>query len=146
MRYVLKNATEADRAFAEHVHEECYRDVVTNQFGAWDSAVQKQFFDQKWQPGSYSIILSGNESVGVLSVRRNPDHLFLSEIQILPAHQGKGIGSEIVGDILDRGRQQKLPVRLQVLHRSPARRLYERLGFTRYGQSETHFLYEKSCA
>lgn len=144
MRYDLRKATEADRAFAKHVHDTCYRDVVTHQFGAWDSALQSRFFDQKWQPESYSIIICENQAIGVLSVHHNPDYLFLSEIQILPSHQGKGIGSTIVGEILDRGHQQELPVRLQVLHCSPARRLYERLGFIRYGQTETHLLYEKS--
>src|SRR5437870_10450364 len=121
MRYTLKRATNADRAFAERLHEECYRDVVTRQFGAWDSAVQSRFFEQKWQPEHYSIIMFEDEAIGVLAVHDGPDHLLLSEIQICPSHQGRGIGSAIVVDLIERGRKQKISLRLQVLPCSRAR-------------------------
>ena|ERR1051326_1802850 len=68
MRYTLKRATNADRAFAERLHEECYRDVVRCQFGAWDSAVQSRFFEQKWQPEHYCIIMFEEEAIGVLAL------------------------------------------------------------------------------
>src|SRR5207249_11192493 len=75
-----------------------------------------------------SIIMFENEAIGVLAVHDGPDHLLLSEIQICPSHQGRGIGSAIVAGLIERGRKQKISVRLQVLRCSRARALYERLG------------------
>ncbi len=43
---------------------------------------------------------------------------------------GCGIGSAVLRGVLDRADAERIPVRLDVLQGSPARRLYERHGFT----------------
>ena len=142
---VLRQATDIDRRFAEHVREQCYRDVVIRQFGAWNPEVQKRFFEEKWRPEHYSIIMFENEPIGVVAIYEKHDHLWLSEIQILPSHQGRGIGSAILADLIARARAQTLPLRLQVLRCSRAQGLYQRFGFICYGRTESHLLFEKSC-
>ena len=62
---------------------------------------------------------------------RHPDRIEIRHIEILPEFQGKGLGSQIIRDILAEGRKAGLPVTLTVLSLNPARRLYERLGFKR---------------
>jgi ribosomal protein S18 acetylase RimI-like enzyme len=67
--------------------------------------------------------------------------LFLAYVAILPAFQGRGVGTAIVRDLVEEARAQDLPVTLQVLKENPgARRLYERLGFAVTGENETSHL------
>jgi ribosomal protein S18 acetylase RimI-like enzyme len=44
----------------------------------------------------------------------------------------------MVGSLLATARDRGVPVRLQVFRESPAVRFYERLGFRRTGETETH--------
>jgi GNAT superfamily N-acetyltransferase len=145
MRYSLREAKPNDRAFAEALHERCYKDVVIRQFGAWDPEFQKQSFERKWRPDHYQIIVYHGADVGVLSEERRPDHLFLSEIQIDPSVQNQGIGTEILTDLFAWACSLGVPVRLQVLRLSRAIALYQRLGFRCYEQTDTHLLFETAA-
>ncbi|KUZ75435.1 GCN5 family acetyltransferase [Burkholderia ubonensis] len=75
------------------------------------------------------IICDGAESIGLLKLSRAPDEWHLHQIQILPAHQGKGIGNAVLRDVLADATRAGVPVSLSVLQGNPARRLYEQLGF-----------------
>jgi ribosomal protein S18 acetylase RimI-like enzyme len=77
-----------------------------------------------------SVIEIEGERAGRLRVVRAPDHVELAGIQLLPAHQGHGIGTHLVEQIVTDARKAGLPVRLSVEKDNPrARALYERLGF-----------------
>jgi ribosomal protein S18 acetylase RimI-like enzyme len=80
----------------------------------------------------------------VLQFTVKGDHLFLATVALLPEHQGRGIGTDLVNMVLAEGRRHNLPVRLQVLKVNRARKLYERLGFKAYGESETHVHMERA--
>jgi GNAT superfamily N-acetyltransferase len=145
MRYLLREAKPSDRAFAETMHERCYRDVVIRQFGTWDPEFQKRSFEHKWHPEHYQIFVYRNADVGVLAEERKPGHLFLSEIQIDPSVQNQGIGTEILTDLFRRACSFGVPVRLQVLRCSRAVVLYERVGFRCCGRTDTHLFFERTC-
>lgn len=73
------------------------------------------------------------------------DHVMVGKIELLPAFQRQGIGTLLMTRILGAAEARQVPVRLQVLRtNTPARRLYERLGFTVTGQTETHFQMERT--
>ena len=145
MKYSLRQATYGDRPFAELLHEQCYREVVIRQFGGWDPAVQQQFFDRKWQPDQYRVIVLDGAAVGLLAVHQQSDQLYLSDIQIHPSRQNQGIGSAILTDLLEQARTLGVPLRLQVLQANRARAFYEKLGLVCYGQTDTHLFFEQRC-
>lgn len=74
--------------------------------------------------------------IGMIKVTREPRGLRIVQLQLLPEHQGRGIGGALVGRVLERARAQGHPVLLSVLHANPAQRLYRRLGFSVVGQDE----------
>jgi ribosomal protein S18 acetylase RimI-like enzyme len=61
---------------------------------------------------------------------------------VAPEHQGKGIGTRLISEVLQDAHSRGLAVRLRVLKVNPAQRLYERLGFAVVGETETHHLME----
>jgi ribosomal protein S18 acetylase RimI-like enzyme len=137
-------ATEADVEFARGLHAACYREVVIQQFGDWDPALQTEFFQQKWDAEEVEIVEFGGVPIGVVAVPWRPDHLFVAEIQLDPAHQGRGVGTMIMDELIAAANSRRLPVRLQVLRHSRARRWYERLGFAQTGESNTHLMLERA--
>jgi ribosomal protein S18 acetylase RimI-like enzyme len=94
-----------------------------------------------------SVIEIDGERAGRLRVVRAPDHVELAGIQLLPAHQGHGIGTHLVEQIVTDARRAGLPVRLSVEKDNPrARGLYERLGFVAVGETESDVLLEASTS
>ncbi len=94
-----------------------------------------------------SVIEIEGERAGRLRVVRAPDHHELAGIQLLPAHQGHGIGTHLVEQFLVEARGAGLPARISVEKDNPrARALYERLGFARVDETETDDVLEAAGA
>ncbi len=75
------------------------------------------------------ILYDGEVRIGLLKLSRTGHAWHLHQIQILPRHQGNGIGKAVLSRVLDEARRAGATVSLSVLHGNPARHLYERLGF-----------------
>jgi len=129
-------------AFLKELHHAAYRDVVTRQFGAWVESDQDTWFEQKLGAGGITIIEVDGIRVGAIGLEDAPDHVFLRELQVLPAAQNHGIGTAVLRAELERATALGLPLRLRVLQQNRARQLYERHGFAVTGETETHFLME----
>ncbi|HTJ67204.1 MAG TPA: GNAT family N-acetyltransferase [Actinospica sp.] len=67
---------------------------------------------------------------GCIALRPDVDAHWLEHFYLDPRWQGGGIGSAVLGKLLERCDREHLVVRVNVLLGSPARRLYERHGFT----------------
>ncbi|MFF2523426.1 GNAT family N-acetyltransferase [Streptomyces liangshanensis] len=67
---------------------------------------------------------------GCVTVRPAEDGQWLEHFYLAPHLQGQGLGSAVLATLLARTDAQRATVRLNVLQGSPARRLYERHGFT----------------
>jgi GNAT superfamily N-acetyltransferase len=129
---------DADLEFGRMVHHSAYRDVVTRQFGSWDESMQDGFFQEGWGRAPHKLVLLDEVPIGVLSTAVTADHLFLSELQILPKYQGQGLGTVIVTELINYSKSLGLPLRLQVLRENTAQRLYRRLGFVVVETTDFH--------
>ncbi len=81
--------------------------------------------------GEMWVLAEGGEVLGVLVMRPAEDHLFVDNVAVAPAHQGKGLGRELVAFAEERAKREGLPeVRLytnEKMHENLA--VYARLGF-----------------
>lgn len=64
----------------------------------------------------------------------------LVQIQVHADFQGKQIGHRLISELLDQARETNKKVLLSVIKVNPAKRLYDRLGFVQYGETEHEFL------
>jgi ribosomal protein S18 acetylase RimI-like enzyme len=82
-----------------------------------------------------SVLELDGERIGRLRVVRPGCRIELAGLQLMPAHQGQGIGSDAVRTLAREARASGLPLELVVEQDNPkARALYERLGFRSVGQ------------
>jgi GNAT superfamily N-acetyltransferase len=106
----------------------------------WDEQWQAQYFRDRFDPATREIIEGDGVPIGCISVERREHCIFFAVIEIAPDHQSRGIGTELIRDLLNEADGRGVPVELQVVKVNPARRLYERLGFAVIGETETHYL------
>ena len=94
-----------------------------------DMAAQAVNLRKSWHVAEVEIITSDGVDVGWLQKSKRDDALYLEQIYITAAFQGRGIGGEIIRSLIEEARQAGRTVTLAVVKINPARRLYERLGF-----------------
>ena len=134
----LRPATKDDYAFAFRVHCAAMKPSVEPIYG-WDEDFQARYYRLHFDPARRKIIRCGGVDVGVLSVERRKDSIFLATITILPRYQRRGIGTALIRDLQQEARERGVPVTLRVLKSNQARQLYERLEFVLTGETETHY-------
>ena len=122
-------AKDSDKLYFQDLHEQCYKEVVTRQFGSWESKVQRLNFNAKWPAQQFSKIIIDGQIVGGIWIDEHDEFRLIREIQIHPTYQGKGIGTRVMQDVIDRSQQMGRKLMLKVLHENHALGLYKRLGF-----------------
>lgn len=104
----------------------------------WDQAEQESRFRGGFDEQTIRIVRVDGEDAGYLKIETREDHVFIAGIYLDGRFRDRGIGREIILDVLRSASEAGNPVRLQVLRPSPAQRLYARLGFSVVGTTETH--------
>lgn len=117
-------------------------DYIVRQWGPWDEALQRQFFQERIDGGLMQVVEVDGGVAGIYESEWRADGLHVVNLEIAPWLQGKGIGTSILREALREAVSRNMAVKLQVLHFNPARTLYERLGFAVTGETESHTLME----
>lgn len=139
MQYSLRVARDSDRAWLEELRREAYEDLYYATWGRWDESRHQRQFADSWQRGRIQVVEIDGEPVGMIQLFESEDHVEVGEIQISPQHQGTGIGTQLLCDIIDHARQQGRDVVVSTgLMNLGAARLYRRLGFEETERSDTH--------
>lgn len=100
-----------------------------------DAFIRQQFnaqhvwYQEHYGGAEFQVILVDGMPAGRLYVHRRPTEIRLVDIALLPEFRQGGIGTSILGELLDEGRAAGKPVTIHVEIYNPAMRLYERLGF-----------------
>jgi len=138
---ITRRAThEDDRDFARDTHHRAYHDVSVRQFGPWEEQAQDKFFETGWADAAHEIILCDGVPCGYTCIEERPDDIHGRELVIHPNFQNKGIGSEVLRQVLARASERQIPVSLGTFHENRALHLYQTLGFKEYGRTDTHIL------
>ena len=122
-----------------------FKKYIENIYG-WDEEVQKERLrkDLEEHLEHKRIIEISGQKVGVYATHITEyGDLFINEINILKEYQKQGIGTDILTKQLEENKKNSIKTRLQVFKENPAKKLYERLGFTVYNETETHYQMEK---
>lgn len=137
--YRLRATDDNDGEFLFALKRSAYRDHVVATWGSWDEADQRQRFFGKFDPRPLRIIVCQGRDVGALGVDWDDATVTIRSIELLSDVRGQGLGTRVMSDVLARAVVLGADLQLQVFKSNvDARRLYERLGFTSTGATETH--------
>ena len=132
-------AGDGDRAAIVDCFLRAMRESLTARYGRWDEARERARFEDALDLDRTTIVEAGGADVGFVMIAEAPHLLQIHTIALLPEHQGRGIGSEVVRDLVAIGRQTGRDVVLSVLKTNPrAERCYARLGFVPVDESGSH--------
>ena len=110
---------------------------------SWDEHFQLDVHRKRWSERPWSIIESDEKAIGTVSIWQSEDHIRFGEFYLLPSHQRKGIGSFLLGQVVDRSDEISLPIRLEYLRWNPVGSLYLRHDFKVVSENETHYFLER---
>lgn len=135
----FRSAVENDIGLLYALHVATMKEYV-NQTWGWNDAFQESVFRKNYIPAEIQIITYDGKDMGMFSVEERDEDVFLRAIEVHPEYQRKGIATAIINSIIREGVQKTKPVRLYVLKVNPAKRLYERLGFSVVEETSTHYI------
>jgi GNAT superfamily N-acetyltransferase len=108
--------------------EEQKRVFVEQQFSAQDA-----YYREYYVGARFDLMKAGGEVVGRLYVDRDqerfPGEIRLMEITLLPEHRGRGLGAEILHEMMEEARAAGRMLTIHVERFNRALSLYFRLGF-----------------
>jgi ribosomal protein S18 acetylase RimI-like enzyme len=126
-RWILRPALPDDATWMAELRAVGLRPDL-ERLGRWDPVRVRRRFLDGWAPERTSVIRVGGRDAGLIACRDEPDAHRIEHFHLDPAVRGRGIGGEVLRDMMDRHDDGR-PFRLDVLQGSAARRLYERAGF-----------------
>lgn len=133
----LTKATANDREFLLHVRKQTMVEHL-EQAGIFLSEAEHALRLDDLYECSYVLWHLG-ERVGHVKFRESLETLEVMQLQILPEHQGKGVGGKLMCQLIEKVEARSRRIVLSVLKRNPAKRLYERMGFQVTGEDEHEF-------
>jgi len=135
----LRPAEPADSEFCFQLHKAAMGDYIAAIWG-WDEQRQRDFHARSFNPGRWQIITADGTDIGMIDVEYRLTEIYLSRIEILPSHQGHGIGTRLISSLIEEAAHKGQDLVLDVLtvnHRALG--LYQRLGMrevARHGDND----------
>ena len=114
--------------------------------GRFDPQRARDRLGRAFEPAHTRHVLLGGERVGFVvllpMLDARPPHLVLDHLYIAPQAQRQGVGSWVMGQVLDEADRHALPVRVTAPRMSDANRFYQRHGFELQHETEwdLHYL------
>jgi len=137
--YCLKAAQDKDKPWLDALRRAVYQNLFEATWGGWDEEKHLSQFKRFWEKGSIKIIEVDKFPAGMLQLTIHDDKIEIEEIQIDPAYQSRGLGAQVLGDIITQAQHEGKEAILSLgLKNTQALHLYKRLGFVEHKRTETH--------
>lgn len=114
---------------------------LTQQFDA-----QHRHYQEHYREAEFSVVLQDGHPIGRLYLFRGPTTYNLMDLSLLADWRGRGIGSYLLSLLAQEADTAGKSIRLYVEPDNPARRLYERFGFTVTSRHPVYLEMHRRCA
>lgn len=139
MTFRLVPAKIEDEPWLDRLRREAYRDLFVATWGRWEEGRHQRHFAECMRRGGIHTIEWNGARVGMVQLLEHADAVEIGEIQVLPEHQGRGIGTAVIRDVVARAHAAGRKVTLATGRKNHrAQELYRRLGFERVARTKTH--------
>ncbi|MEM7463679.1 MAG: GNAT family N-acetyltransferase [Pseudomonadota bacterium] len=127
-QHALRSAELADYPFVEAIYLNSMGTML-KQLGCWDENYRRGAFHRAYRRSEASIITLAGRDIGWMQISERDFDINLAQIQILDPYCGKGIGTALIRDLMERAGQRGKSVSLSAVRANRAIDLYQRLGF-----------------
>ena len=128
MKIALRTACSEDFVFARDLYFETMRGMIERLFG-WDQSREERNFAGFFKVEEVRIIIADEQDVGWIQEQVENRTINLGSFYVMPAMQGRGIGTKVLDMLLARAADQSKAMTLAVVKINPARYFYEKRGF-----------------
>lgn len=142
MEYSFRKCKDTDITFLYELKEKCFKWYVEKIYG-WNAQTQMEITRREMDRHlpDMRIIQHEGQDIGVFTFYYDTiGDACVDMFAILPEYQGKGIGTQILTHVLEENKNVR--IYLKTYKENPARKLYQRAGFKKYDETDTHWLME----
>ena len=128
-----------DIDFILKLKELCLKLYVEKIYG-WDFNIQKEKTIQELERhiDDIKIIMVNEQDIGITTFYEEDDVYIVGLIMIHPKYQNQGIATNIIKNYINIANDENKKIIIKTYKENPARRLYERLGFVKCNEDNTH--------
>lgn len=98
--------------------------------------LQQRVFASEYPDACTELVLLGGRPVGILVWHEGKTIIRLLEIGLEQRYRGRGLGEQVLSELIRHADQQGKVLALAVMRHNPALRLYKRLGFSLQNDSD----------
>ncbi len=143
MDFQFETGSLADADFIMALTETVMRGHFEKTCGGWDPAFQWNDLRTSFPQLEHRLVVCSGVRCGYLGIRRSETSIFMVKLYLLPAYQNQGIGTAIMGGLMEEARAAGKPLQLYVLPvNEAAKRFYERIGLVVAGTPGEFILME----
>lgn len=140
MKFDIVKITKDDIETIYNIKRASIFDYVNGIWG-WDEAYQLEDFNYSFVIDNFRKVVINNEIIGFYELDETDTIINITEIHLIKKFQGKGIGTEIIKSIINKGKEINKNIKLGVFKENTmAKKLYLQLGFNIYEETATHYL------
>lgn len=103
---------------------------------------QDLHYHTHYPDAQYDVVMLDRKRIGRLYVAKLESEFRILDIALLPEFRCKGIGTYLVGRVLEESQATNKPLRIHVVRGSREFGLYERMGFCQIDDLESHLYME----
>lgn len=134
-----RQATENDFDLTYTIKKNATKDLI-DKIWVWDNSFQLDYHRKQFNPARVNILIDNNHAAGFIAVNETERTIFIENILIDTAFQGKGIGTQVLMDLMEKAFRQNKNIELQVLRvNERAKKFYDRLGFEVVEETDLHY-------
>lgn len=119
-------------------------EVQKQAFILMQSTAQHAEYKKNFPGAQFQIILYNKKKAGRFYTWENELEIRLIDIAMLPSFRGKGIGTTLLKQLIEKADRLQKKVSLHVEPDNPALKLYERMGFVYIKTNGRHFYMERN--
>jgi GNAT superfamily N-acetyltransferase len=152
MNLTFRKITEKDFPFLKMV----YRSTRENELDltGWDETQKNSFIEFQfnaqhvyymnvYKDALFQIIEYDNTDIGRFYIWETEHQIRIVDIAVLPEFRGKGIGTKILTELIQKSEHSGKNLSIHVEYFNPALRLYERLGFKKTDDTGVYLFMER---
>lgn len=152
MKIVIKPINKNDFKFLKDVYRSTrehelimyeWTEEQKNQFVEFQFNAQHSHYQNTYNKAELNLILVNKTKAGRLYFLESVEEIRLIDISLLPKFRGKGVGTKILKDFIEKSNKKDKVLNLHVLQNNPALKLYKRMGFKITKTNSPHYFMER---